>query len=98
MSYDPYYSTDSRPVYAIHPGEVVSKTDGERHFIGYHRLIELYRLPPEKCIEWKFPLSLRGNEKFFIHLYPDQEGVYRNPEWLEAEFKKNRRDLSELTH
>jgi hypothetical protein len=31
--------------YVLHPGEVVSRNDGDRHYIGVGALIELYRIP-----------------------------------------------------
>lgn len=32
--------------YVIWPGPVISRTDGDRHFVGFGALVELYRIPP----------------------------------------------------
>lgn len=35
--------------YIIAPGWVVSKYDGERHYIGASRLVALYNVDPKEC-------------------------------------------------
>ena len=32
--------------YVLWPGEVISRSDGDRHYIGVGRLLDLYRVPP----------------------------------------------------
>lgn len=65
--------------YAIHPGRVVSKRGGARHFIGYDALIALYEVPLDECICWddNEPRTFNGRDySAYIHLYPqyDSEG------------------------
>lgn len=38
--------------YVIKPGHVTSRTDGQRHFVGFNDLLRLYRLRREECICW----------------------------------------------
>ncbi len=63
-----------RRVNVIHPGYVISKNDGQRHYVGYHALIRLYKLDPATCINIKYTkgLDTRGMD----HYYPSKEGDY----------------------
>ncbi len=36
-------------LYAVYPGHIMAR-DGDRHFISFHRLCELYRVDPKLCI------------------------------------------------
>lgn len=66
-------------VYAIHPGHVVSKNDGDIHYIGYCRLMELYGLRPFQCVIWDDdrPMTFLGYKKEnYVHLYPRRDGNY----------------------
>lgn len=36
--------------YAVYPGPVTSKTDGDQHFIPSEMLIMLYKVDPRECI------------------------------------------------
>jgi hypothetical protein len=68
--------------YAIHPGYVTSKNDGEQHFISYGQLINLYGLKEKDCIVWdlEIPETWRGrNHKDYVHLYPKYNGRYILP-------------------
>ena len=38
-----------KPNYVICPGEVISKTDGRRHYIGPMQLMKLYGVDPREC-------------------------------------------------
>jgi hypothetical protein len=57
----------------IHPGHVVSKNDGDIHFIGYDLLIRLYKLNPRFCEKYdphiKYSIVAR-------HYYPRYDGDY----------------------
>lgn len=65
--------------YAIHPGYVVSKNDGDKHFIKYHQLIELYGVDPKECFEWSEHTPGHEYGKY-THLFPDYDGNYKvNP-------------------
>jgi len=67
--------------FAIHPGTVTSKNDGDRHYVTAHRLASLYQLKTGEWIVWHEKVS----EKFYnwndyIHLYPSYEGNYGRPD------------------
>lgn len=63
--------------YAIHPGFVISKKDKDRHYIGYNRLIALYRLDPKRCFHGERPESFLGrHDKDVKHIYPRSDGNY----------------------
>lgn len=34
------------------PGWIISSTDGDKHWIGYGKLIQLYGLNPRECERW----------------------------------------------
>jgi len=63
--------------YIVHPGFVVSRTDGDQHYIGYSQLIALYKVDPTLCILYKegeyIPRALDA------HLYPKYSGDYSLP-------------------
>lgn len=77
--------------YALHPGPVISKRDGDRHFIDAHTLARLYRVAPSECVvvPWE---AQRGREREheilleriermnLIHLLPSYQGNYTLPE------------------
>lgn len=58
----------------ICPGWVVSKNDGDRHWIGYWQLIKLYGLDHRNCIHEKYATrrELRENPQF----HPRYDGKY----------------------
>jgi hypothetical protein len=65
------------PRYALHPGWVTSKTDGDEHYIGLGQLIKLYKLRPGEYFRWNEHGHLRND---YIHLYPNYHGLYGRPE------------------
>ncbi len=77
--------------YALHPGPVTSKNDGDRHFIDAHTLARLYRVRPAECVvvPWEAPAPGRERERELllerikrmelVHLYPDYHGRYTLP-------------------
>lgn len=70
-------SSDSDPVrYVVHPGYVRSQSDGQQHYISYPRLIELYRVPADQCVNAD-RVMITGNPD--IHLWPQEDGDYRLP-------------------
>ena len=38
-------------VYAVYPGEIHSKTDGDVHYLGFHRLCRLYNVNPATAVD-----------------------------------------------
>jgi hypothetical protein len=74
----PKKSPKSLIKYMLHPGYVISRYDGQKHYISYHRLIELYKLNPKECID----SSHRGMgiRRSVWHLHPEYNGDYSLPE------------------
>ena len=42
--------TDPKPRYLVCPGHVISKTDGDRHYISAQQLIQLYGVRRQDCV------------------------------------------------
>jgi len=66
----------------VHPGHVVSRTDGDLHFIPAGRLAELYGVRLRDCIvvDKHDPQNHQHgykNRDGDIHLYPRRDGDYR---------------------
>ncbi len=65
--------------YVLHPGIVISRSDGDKHFISAAKLCELYKVRWEDCIVAK-PNWERGFTPEFrsglVNLAPDSTGVY----------------------
>jgi hypothetical protein len=64
----------------LHPGEVFSEHDRQRHFIDAPRLARLYGVRLEDCLvqDYRNPESYRGfyARKNDMHLYPRKDGSY----------------------
>ena len=60
--------------YIVHPGYVISKEDGDEHFIRAEELMRLYKVDKSECYIYKGLVydMLEG----YIHLYPDPTGKY----------------------
>ncbi len=80
------------PIYALYPGMVTSKTDGDWHFIDANVLAMLYGVPLAKCVvvrlsDYNDPSRrefVRRAEKL-IPLRPRYDGNYKLPEPRSAE-------------
>lgn len=70
----------SAPIkFAVHPEEVTSKYDRQRHFIGVPALVHLYGLRPSEYVVWdeRRPETHRGRRwNDYLHLFPLYEGNY----------------------
>lgn len=67
----------TRKRYVIHPGWVVSRRDGDRHFIGYWQLVQLYRVNPAECIHADQTLGMKKKHlQAMTHLHPSVSGNY----------------------
>lgn len=70
--------------YAVYPGPVRSRTDGDRHHVGAGNLMQLYGVDPRECVvvEWNKPVTDRIAEqiKDLIVLGPRYDGNYKLPE------------------
>ena len=64
--------------YLLHPGYVVSKTDGDRHYITAKMLMKLYNVRPEECVIY-LPYRPYPNQNKLINLYPMASGKYVVP-------------------
>lgn len=70
--------------YLLHPGYVISKTDGDRHYITSQMLMELYNVPPKECVTWN-PYRPYPNQDKLIDLYPMASGKYKDMQKQEEE-------------
>jgi len=63
-----------KPKYRIHSDYIISRTDGDKHFISEQRLVQLYGLRPIECV------GTVGNSykgfKDLVDLYPRYDGDY----------------------
>jgi hypothetical protein len=59
-----------RKRYLVLPGYVTSANDGQRHWIGYDRLVRLYGVDPAECT------STRVDGEQLIELSPRYDGNY----------------------
>jgi hypothetical protein len=60
--------------YVIHPGMVISRNDGQRHWISAEQLMRLYNVRPRECIIGS-ALGMRDHDGL-VHLYPRSKGDY----------------------
>lgn len=75
------------PKYVVYPGHVISKTDGDKHFIPSDYLMLLYGVKREECIvitsSMPQPLQRQAEERAValkcIPLYPKTNGDYTLP-------------------
>ena len=74
--------------YALHPGWVISKRDGQDHYISHQQLAWLYRLNPDQFVviddrgmdRREYTRAMRKTEELkLIHLYPRFDGDYTLP-------------------
>ncbi len=64
--------------YVLHPGTVVSKVDGDLHFITAAQLAQLYGVRFDECIA-RETFEARECPAGLIHLYPRFDGNYTLP-------------------
>lgn len=75
------------PKYVVYPGHVISKADGDKHFIPSDYLMFLYGVKREECIvitsSMPPPLQRQAEERATalkcIPLYPKTSGDYTLP-------------------
>lgn len=74
-----------RPRYVLHPGHVISKEDGQRHYVDARALMFLYKVHADDCVDPSNLPPFRHSDTSFkvddsiIHLYPQSSGDYRLP-------------------
>lgn len=59
----------------VHPGKVISRNDGDIHYITFNQLCKLYGLNPNDCINADYSRGYvpSSSDK---HYYPDPTGRY----------------------
>lgn len=62
-------------LYAIYPGYVTSKNDGQEHYIGARQLMVLYGVPFHECVIVETAWNARHATNL-IPLYPRYDGNY----------------------
>lgn len=62
--------------FALHPGEIVSNADGQRHFISAGKLAGLYGVDITECVV--IPLDSTHQRPDLINLWPRHDGNYPN--------------------
>ena len=66
--------------YAVYPGYVTSRNDGQRHYIGFEKLCHLYGVPTKECVNMSDEASWRGRDRSgYISLTPRRDGNYQLP-------------------
>jgi len=74
----------SKPkLYAVHPGGVISASDGQYHHLSAARLAELYGLSLASWIEWDVerPETHAGRRwDDYRHVWPRLDGKYTRPQ------------------
>ena len=63
--------------YCLHPGDVISKNDGGRHFIGVSRLADLYGVDVRECQVYNKGAPVHIVPVGVECLYPSYSGNYR---------------------
>lgn len=59
--------------YILHPGQVISASDHDHHYVGARRLADLYRVPWHLCV---LEGPGVGHLDTDIHLFPRDDGNY----------------------
>lgn len=69
---DCVYLSDHGKHFLICPGEVISKFDGQVHYIGARQLMNLYGVRPDECVTD----SPRNRIEGLLYLEPNYDGDY----------------------
>lgn len=68
--------------YVVFPGKVISKNDGDEHYIGAKKLMQLYGVSQRECLVIS-PNDPRRRDYDFgdlIELFPQYDGDYTLPD------------------
>jgi hypothetical protein len=88
-----------KPLYVIKPGYVYSRNDGDRHYISYSQLVQLYGVPLKYCIQYgsgRYFMSMEGyseDDTDVITLAPRYDGDYEQMKYILAD---ERREYEEI--
>jgi hypothetical protein len=66
-------------MYLVVPGEVISKTDGQTHFISADKLIHLYKVNKRDCVVLSSKSIAINSYPDLIKLTPREDGNYELP-------------------
>ena len=93
----------TRKRFALHPGDVVSKNDGQTHRIGFTQLCECWGVPPHMCMNMLNDVRCKGpcnhvGCNSMIHLYPHPNGNYTLWHRYEEHLCKVEHQLDETRH
>ena len=74
--HDPRYLGPER--FVLHPGPVISKNDGQEHYISSVQLARLHGLNMRDCVVIKHNDPSYRKERYahMVHLYPRSDGLY----------------------
>lgn len=81
--------------YLVFSGSVVSRYDGDSHWITARKVGELYKLNPEECVfaDPKYPEEYIGyRNQNLIELHPRSDGDYKLHEEETRELSRVRRE------
>lgn len=65
--------------YVLHGGYVISRYDGQRHYVGPVQLARLYGLNLRDCALIRSEMPGSQYPPDAVHLYPRNDGDYRLP-------------------
>jgi len=60
--------------FALHPGEILSVNDGDRHYIGFRQLCNLYGVDSSECVDMSGPVQGTRTDNL-LHLYVSYQGA-----------------------
>lgn len=68
------------PIFALHPGHITSKGDGQVHYVSAGQLAKLYELRNYEWFIWNDTYDSRFRTwSEYVHLYPNYHGDYGRP-------------------
>ncbi|AWM87351.1 hypothetical protein [Microvirga sp. 17 mud 1-3] len=70
-----------KPFYVLHPGIVVSRYDGQEHYITAQQLAGLYRVNQNDCAVYRSENDQYRTPRPLVHLYPRDDGNYTLPQY-----------------
>jgi hypothetical protein len=74
-----YRKSPPQKEFLVCPGYVVSKFDGDTHYISEHKLMHLYNVDPRECVISCCPAHHHEDEGL-LHLEPNYDGDYSLPD------------------
>jgi hypothetical protein len=69
---------DNPPKYILHPGNILSKNDGQLHHISPPVLARLYGVRMDRCVVFEKMMRYKYPPDW-VHLWPSYDGNYELP-------------------